>query len=82
MNTLISVKCHFDDEITPEVLKQIEDQINGFLGASQRLYDGRTKGKYVYFDLESPYWFDIERSESFIQGLVSGWLIRHGIEVL
>lgn len=78
MSNLISVKFDWPD-ITQAHIDTLTEKINKFIGPRESLSNSRTAGKYLYFD----YNFTLPASgEQFVQGLVTGYLIAKGYELI
>lgn len=81
MNThLVSVKIGWDDP-SPVDLAELQEKINEYICPAWKLSNLRIVGKYLNSDIETSLPFEY-RDESYVQGLISGFLMAKGYEVI
>jgi hypothetical protein len=80
MKGLLSIKLQ-DRDPSQGMLDEISVDINEFLGSRISITNGRVDGKYVYYDYEDNL-AQIPEYSLFVQGLISGYLMASGFNVI
>ena len=77
---MISVKIGWN-EPSNEQLSNLRAAVNDHIGRAWEISNLRIGGNYVYADMKNCLPFG-EKDEMYVQGLISGYLIAIGCEVL